>query len=107
MTSGKCITFGLALLVSSALTGPCLADTYVFSYSFPNGIVSISGSGTLTVGGEDPLSGGFPILSITGTRTVNGTEMQITGLTSYFGNDRFAFLSGPSIPGFRWGEFYG
>jgi hypothetical protein len=107
MTSGKGITFVLALLVSSALTGPCLANTYNFSYSFTTGFNSITASGTLGVGAEDPMSGGFPILSITGTRNVNGTDMQITGLlpifglNSFDGNDNLLFFPGPPLLDFN------
>jgi hypothetical protein len=103
MTTAKGTTFGLALLVSSALTGTCLANTtYNFNYSFPAspGELSISASGTLTVGSGDPIDG-FPILSITGSRTVdvgNGpVTMQITGLdpttglNSFDGNDNLLF----------------
>ncbi len=106
MTSGKSIIFGLALLVSSALTGPCLANTYNFTYSF-TGSNSISASGTLTVGAEDPFSGGFPILSITGTRTVNGIDMQITGvlptfgLNEFDGSDNLLFFPGPPFLDFN------
>jgi len=68
----------------SALRGPCLAETYIFNYSFPappdSGDYSISASGTLTAGNGDP---------ITETRTVDGVEMQITGLLPTFGLTSF------------------
>jgi hypothetical protein len=67
-----------------------------FNYSFPRVGISISAAGTLAVGDLDPGSGGFPILSITGTRTVNGADTNITGLTSYFGTDDLLFY--PDLP---------
>ncbi len=106
MTSGKGISFTFALLVSGALTGPCLANTYNFSYSF-TGFNTITASGTLTVGAQDPLSGGFPILSIAGTRNVNGTDMQITGvlptfgLNEFDGSDNLLFFPGPPFLDFN------
>jgi hypothetical protein len=96
------ITIGWTLLVSSALTGPCLAASdYTFSYSFPAGFYAISATGELTLGDQDPASGGYPILSIAGTRIVNGVSMQITGLTSYFGNDDLIFYPGPPLLDFN------
>jgi hypothetical protein len=102
MTTGKGITLGLALLVSSALASPCMANTiYNFSYSF-SGDFSISAMGTLTVGSGDPIDG-FQVLAITGTRTVDGVTMNITGLdpttgpNSFDGNDNL--LYNPDSPG--------
>lgn len=97
-----------ALLVSSALTGRCLAESYVFSYSFlppvrSTGYYSISVPGTLAVGAQDSVAGGYSILSMTGTRTVDGVDMQITGLLptfgpiSFYGNDNLLFYPGPPV----------
>jgi hypothetical protein len=97
------ITIGWMLLISSALTVPCLASDYTFSYSFLGGAYSISASGDLTLGDLDPVSGAYPILGITGTRTVNGVSMQITGLlpttgsNSFDGNDNLLFYPGPPL----------
>jgi hypothetical protein len=64
-----------------------------FNYSFPAppnpGDYSISASGTLTVGNENPIGGGFPILSITGTRPVDGVDIEITGFLPPFGLTEF------------------
>lgn len=100
MNNRKGITLGFALVITSALARPCLADTYNFDYSL-SGLYTISASGTLMVGAEDPNTGGFPILSIMGTRTVDGVDMQITdilptlGPNSFLGNDNLLFYPGP------------
>lgn len=107
MINRKAITLGFALVISSALTRPCLASTYIFSYSFLGGVNSITASGALTVGAQDPATGGFPILSIVGTRDVNGVNMQITGilpttgLNSFDGNDNLLFYPNPPFLDFN------
>ena len=76
-----------ALLASGALAGPCSAGSiFNFQYSIPApnaSFDSISASGTLFA---DEVPGGYLVVGITGTRTVNdGIPEAITGLIGPFG----------------------
>src|ERR1035437_392556 len=75
-----------ALLASGALAGPCSAGSiFNFQYSLPAPDPSydaISASGTLVA---DEVPGGYLVVSISGTRTVNGIAEAITGLIGPLG----------------------
>ena len=85
-----------ALLASGALAGPCSAGSiFNFQYSLPApnpSFDSISASGTLVA---DEVPGGYLVVDITGTRTVNdGIPEAITGLIAplgYFGNSNLLY----------------
>jgi hypothetical protein len=94
-----------ALLASGALTGPCSAGSiFNFQYSIPApnaSFDSISASGTLFA---DEVPGGYLVVGITGTRTVNdGIPEAITGLIApngYAGNsDLLYYPNDPLLDG--------
>src|ERR1035437_11092857 len=84
-----------ALLASGALAGPCSAGSiFNFQYSLPApnpSFDAISASGTLFA---DEVPGGYLVVGITGTRTVNDVPEAITGLIAplgYAGNSNLLY----------------
>jgi hypothetical protein len=95
MLNKRVILIVTALLASGALAGPCSAGSvFDFQYSLPApdpSYDSVSAFGTLFA---DVVPGGYLIVGIEGTRVVNGTPEQITGLIDpggFWGNSNLLY----------------
>ena len=89
----------LALLAVVVSSGPAYASAmFHFQYNLPApepGFLSVSGSGTLFT--NDPVNNVYLITGIQGTRTVDGTDEAITGLTPpgmFAGNSNLLYFMG-------------
>src|SRR5581483_6490590 len=95
------LTFTLAvLLILPAQSFAGQIFDFVYTIPAPNpGYAPVSGQGTLVTGDFDSGLGGYQIQDISGTRTVDGTVMQITGLlpVGAFGSNS-NILYYPSFP---------
>ncbi len=95
-----------AAIVLMAGTGVASATILDFSYDIPgNGktTVTVTASGTLTVGSFNAINDSYTITGITGTRSVPGLTQDITGLIGpdgYNSNDNILYLNAPYLDNF-------
>jgi len=102
MMACKTIYTAAFLLMFAAAFTPCQAGLILnFQYSLPpapESGITVTGAGQLTTDDYDPILGGYPVIGITGARTVDGIPEAITGLIppgGFLGNTNVLFYPNP------------
>lgn len=102
MTAYKVVYAAAFLLTVVAAFTPCQAGLILdFQYSLPPAPefgITVTGTGQLTTGDYDPILGGYPVIGISGTRSVDGVPETITGLIppgGFLGNTNVLYYPNP------------